>query len=324
MAHRSTLALVSAVVLLVGVCAPASSPAAGTAHLPPVEAVDDPAAGDVVAQRLAFSPERYRTPIFAGATSTTLTYATAADLTTGQPVALRLDLYRPSGDSSTARPLLIWVHGGAFAFGNRSSMASEAIAYARLGYVTASISYRLDPGSKCLQVQAGQFTGAQLVAEQARCERAIMAARADAAAAVAWLRTQAVTYGIDTTRVAIGGSSAGAITAVLVGQTLNTPGNAPPAASRVSAVLAMSGCNYIAGSIDAADAPVAMIASGGDPLVPYSCSVATVAATLAAGVPALGQWFELESSHAQGLYSAHQGEIDRSWRLFLIDHLHLT
>lgn len=324
MARRSTLALVSAAALLVGVCGPASPITAGAAPEPAIEAVDDPAAVVVAAQRLAFSRERYRTPVFAGATSTTLTYTTAPDLNTGQPVTLQLDLYRPIGDTSTSRPLLVWVHGGAFAVGNRGSMSSVAVAYARLGYVTASISYRIDPGSRCLQVQAGQFTGAQLVVEQARCERAIMAARADAAAAVAWLRTQASTYGIDTTRVAIGGSSAGAITAVLVGQTLNTPGSPPPAASRVSAVLAMSGCNYIAGSIDAADAPVAMIASGGDPQVPYSCSVATVTATQAAGVPALGQWFELESGHALGLYSAHQAEIDRSWRLFLIDQLDLA
>ncbi|MDP2290152.1 MAG: alpha/beta hydrolase [Actinomycetota bacterium] len=315
-------------VLLVGLCGPASGPTAGAAPepgMPPrTEAVDEPATVALVAQRLAFAAQRYRTPIFSGATTSTLTYATAPDLNTGQSVVLQLDLYRPIGDTSTSRPLLVWVHGGAFAAGNRSSMASVAVAYARLGYVTASISYRIDPGSRCLQVQAGQFTGAQLIAEQARCERAIMAARADAAAAVAWLRTQAGTYGIDTTRVAIGGSSAGAITAVLVGQTLNTPGSPPPAASRVSAVLAMSGCNYIEGSIDSADAPVAMIASGGDPMVPYSCSVATVAASVAAGVPALGQWFELESGHAQGLYAAHQGEIDRSWRLFLIDHLDLV
>lgn len=303
---------------------PSSSHFAGAAPEAAIGLVDEPAVVATVAERLAFSAERYRTAIFSGATSTTLTYATAPDLNSGQPVTLQLDLYRPTSDTSITRPLLVWVHGGAFAFGTRGSMASEAVAYARLGYVTASISYRLDPGNKCLQVQAGQLTGAQLVAERARCERAIMAARADAAAAVAWLRTQSAIYGIDSSRVAIGGSSAGAITAVLVGQTLNTPGNPPPAASRVSAVLAMSGCNYIEGSIDAADAPVAMIASGGDPLVPYSCSVATVNATLAVGVPALGQWFELESSHAQGLYSAHRGEIDRAWRLFLIDHLDLV
>jgi hypothetical protein len=203
-------------------------------------------------------------------------------------------------------------------------MAAEAIAYARLGYVTASISYRLDPGNHCLQVQAGLYSGDELIAERARCERAILGARDDAAMAIAWLRAHAATYGIDPTRVAVGGSSAGAITAIHVGETLNTPGSPPPPGSQVSAVLAMSGCNYVEGSIDAADAPIAIAASGGDPLVPFACSVATADAAAAVGTDVQRHFFVLESAHAQALYAAHRDEIDRSWRLFLIDHLHLV
>lgn len=301
--------------------------AAGAAPAPSVDTitvVTEPATVDTPADRLAFVNQRYRAPMFAGAGSTTLTYGTANDLITGLPLSLRLDLYRPIGDVETSRPLLVWVHGGGFAYGNRSDMSNEARAYARLGYVTASISYRLDVGNKCLQVQAGAFTGAALVAERARCERAILAARDDAAMAVAWLRAHAAQYGIDPTRVAIGGSSAGAITAIHVGQTLNTPGNAPPAASQVSAVLAMSGCNYIADSIDSFDAPIAVAASGGDPLVPFTCSQATVNTAAAAGTPVLRNFYELESSHAQTLYGAHQAELDRAWRAFLIEHLGLV
>ncbi|MEQ1703157.1 MAG: alpha/beta hydrolase fold domain-containing protein, partial [Ilumatobacteraceae bacterium] len=197
-------------------------------------------------------------------------------------------------------------------------------AYAQLGYVTATVSYRLDYGNKCLQVQAGAFTGDELVTERARCERAILAARDDVATAIAWLRAHAAQYGIDPTRVAVGGSSAGAITAIHVGQTLNTPGNPAPAASQVSAVLAMSGCNYIPDSIDALDAPIAVAASGGDPLVPYTCSQATVDAAASAGTPVLRNFYALENGHAQSLYYAHQAEIDRSWRAFLIEHLDLA
>jgi predicted esterase len=203
-------------------------------------------------------------------------------------------------------------------------MAGVAKAYAQLGYVTASISYRLDPGNHCLQVQAGQYTGNQLATERARCETAILGARDDAAMAITWLRAHAATYGIDTTRVAVGGSSAGAITAIHVGETLNTPGSPPPASSRVSAVLAMSGCNYVAESIDSFDAPLAVSASGGDPLVPFACSVATVNAAESVGTPVVRNFFEQESAHAQALYAQHQAEIDRSWRLFLIDHLDLS
>ncbi len=284
----------------------------------------EPAAASVTGQRLAFAALRYRTPVFSGATSTTATYGSAPDFITNTPVTLQLDLYRPTGDVATRRPLLVWIHGGAFLSGNRGQMAAESRAYAQLGYVTASISYRLDPGNHCLQVQAGHYTGDELIAERARCEKAILGARDDAAMAISWLRAHAATYGIDPTRVAVGGSSAGAITAIHVGETLNIPGSPPPAASQVSAVLAMSGCNYVDDSIDAFDAPIAVLASGGDQLVPFACSVATVNAAEAVGTPVMRNFYEQESAHAQVLYAQHQSEIDRSWRLFLIDHLHLA
>lgn len=326
MARRPVAAALCALTLLVAVTG-SNIDSVGALPAPTADTVVDataPATVDVPAARLAFANQRYRSQIFDEVTvDTGLVFRTAPHLVTGIAVTLRLDIYRPVGDTATSRPLLVWVHGGAFAFGNRTDMDAESRAYARLGYVTATISYRLDSKNKCLAVQAGEFTGDELIAAQARCERAISAARDDAAAAVVWLRDHAATYGIDPTRIAIGGTSAGAITAIHVGQTLNTPGNAPPAASQVSAVLAMSGCNYFAGTIDALDAPIAVLASGRDPLVPFSCSTATVDAAAAVGTPVLRSYFALEGLHAVGLYAAHQAEIDRAWRAFLIEHLDL-
>ena len=324
MVRRAFLAAAAIAALVVSLDSGAGTAAPGESRSPATAAVARAADASAPALRLAFAAQRYRTPIFPGAASTTVTYGSATDLVGGQPVDLRLDLYRPNGDSATNRPLLVWVHGGGFAGGNRGQMAELAIAYARLGYVTASISYRLDPGNHCLQVQAGQYTGDELTSERARCERAMLGARDDAAAAIAFLRAHAATYGIDPGRVAVGGSSAGAITALHVGQTLNTTGIPAPAAVRVSAVLAMSGCNYVQGSIDPFDAPVAIAASGSDPLVPFGCSIATADAAAAAGTPVLRNFYELESAHAQALYAAHRDEIDRGWRLFLIDHLELA
>lgn len=321
MARHTTIALLTLGLLGLNGCAPATP---RELLQPAVLDASEPAAATGSAQRLAFAAVRYRTQIFSGATSTTVTYGSAPDFISSAPVTLQLDLYRPTGDVATSRPLLVWIHGGSFLGGNRGQMAAESRAYARLGYVTASISYRLDAGNHCLQVQAGQYSGAELVAERARCEKAILGARDDAAMAISWLRANATTYGIDPTRVAVGGSSAGAITAIHVGQTLNTPGSPPPAASQVSAVLAMSGCNYVDNSIDALDTPIAVSASGGDPLVPFACSVTTVNATQAAGIPVVRNFYEQESAHAQALYAQHQAEIDRSWRLFLIDHLDLA
>jgi acetyl esterase/lipase len=276
--------------------------------------------------RLAMAPLRYRTQIFAQGFryANDPVFATVPDVVSGAPSDLKVSVYTAGGDNLAARPLIVWIHGGAFLTGNRFEMESTAVAYARLGYVTASIDYRIDPGNHCVQVQAGVYSGATLVAERARCEKVILAARDDAAAAVAFLRANAATYRIDTSKVVVGGASAGAITAVHVGQTLNVPGSPPPAESRVSAVLAMSGCNYIDGSIDAADAPIAMLASGFDALVPFTCASNTVAAAEALGTPVWRNFFPAENGHAQALYAAHQDEVDRGWRLFLIDQLGLA
>jgi dienelactone hydrolase len=277
--------------------------------------------------RLAMAPQRYRTEIFGPTVfryANDPVYTTVPDLVTGADEPLSLSVFTADRDTAPTRPLIVWIHGGAFLNGVRSEMNGIAQAWARLGYVTATIDYRLDTGNHCLEVQAGLYTGQQLVDERARCERAILAARDDAAAAIAFLRAHAASYRIDTTRVVVGGASAGAITAVHIGQTLNSPGNPPPAESQVSAVLAMSGCNYVAGSIDAADAPVAMLASGFDPLVPYACSVGVVDTAALGGTPVWRNLYPNESAHAQALYAAHRDEVDRGWRLFLIDVLHLS
>lgn len=327
MTRRTTIAAVVLGWLVVAGCgatAPRESLSPSTLTVPSSLTVNAPAAANVAGQRLAFAAQRYRTPIFAGATVVTATYGTAPDFITNAAVTLQLDVYRPTGDVATSRPLLVWIHGGAFTGGSRGELADVSRAYAQLGYVTASISYRVDAGSQCVAVQNGFYTGAELVTERARCEKAILGARDDAAMAIVWLRAHAATYGIDPSRVAVGGSSAGAITAIHVGQTLNTPGSPPPVASQVSAVLAMSGCNYVDNSIDAFDAPIASLASGNDPLVPFACSTATVSAAEAVGTPVVRNFFEEESGHALGLYLQHRAEVDRSWRLFLIDHLTLA
>ena len=63
-------------------------------------------------------------------------------------MTLQLDVYRPVGDAVAQRPLVVFVHGGGFSGGSRTSpeIVDEANTLARQGYVTASISYRLTPG----------------------------------------------------------------------------------------------------------------------------------------------------------------------------------
>lgn len=268
---------------------------------------------------------RYVDLVFASATKTTAVYKSTTDLTSGAPVDLVTDVYRPVGDTATKRPVIVWVHGGGFAAGSRANLAEVASAYARRGYVTLSIEYRLDPGNRCQELQDGKITDPdEAAAMKARCTRDIQAAQNDAAAAVGWIKRHAAEYRADPNRVAIGGGSAGAVTAINVAQRSNPGGGPIPSGPRVRAALAMSGCQYDATAIDANDAPISMLASGGDQAVPYTCSVATVTKAASFGTPVQRLYYPSESGHAQTLYKQHQAAVDKAWTAFLIEQLDLA
>src|SRR5262249_15670657 len=40
----------------------------------------------------------------------------------GKPIELHLDIYQPSGDTAARRPVIIWMHGGYFIFGDKRDM----------------------------------------------------------------------------------------------------------------------------------------------------------------------------------------------------------
>ena len=58
---------------------------------------------------------------------------------------LKLDLYEPTGDTAPLRPAVVWVHGGSFKSGSKTSaeLVDQATVLGRKGWVGASISYRL-------------------------------------------------------------------------------------------------------------------------------------------------------------------------------------
>jgi poly(3-hydroxybutyrate) depolymerase len=148
---------------------------------------------------------RYATDVFAN-------YTTTSDITYGQNTSwngsattLKLDVYQPTGDTELARPLLIWVHGGSFIGGSKTDGDVVAFSqkFAKKGYVCASIDYRL-----------GFFPF-----DSANAVKAVVRATQDLKAAIRYFykdRQTSNTYKIDTTKIFIGGSSAGAITALHV------------------------------------------------------------------------------------------------------------
>src|SRR5678815_3507375 len=54
-----------------------------------------------------------------------------------------LDIYMPKKGSNS--PVLIWIHGGAFAYGDKEYVQKKAEYFTNKGYVFISINYRLSP-----------------------------------------------------------------------------------------------------------------------------------------------------------------------------------
>ena len=240
---------------------------------------------------------RYRDQVFGAVTVTNnVTYGNAVNLS-GQTITLRFDMYQPTGDTVTSRPAIVWVHGGSFCCGSKTSpeLVDEATTFSKEGYLNVSIDYRLEsPGCQ---------------GSSSNCVPAIQEAATDAQTAVRFLRTNAATYGIDPNRIAIGGSSAGAITALNVGYSSSED---PPASVR--AAVSLSGAQLVVGTISPGDAPALDWHCTTDPLVQYQWAVNTINEAKAQGLDAfLESWNE--TCHVP--YTEHRQQILDQSRNFL-------
>ena len=95
--------------------------------------------------------QRYRDPIFTAAQiakTSDVTYGSATNLSS-QTVTLKLDVWTPpASDTVTERPAIVWIHGGSFSGGDKTSpeLLDEMTTFTEQGYVNLSINYRLEPG----------------------------------------------------------------------------------------------------------------------------------------------------------------------------------
>jgi acetyl esterase/lipase len=212
------------------------------------------------------APLRYRDDVFPNVTKTAdVTYGSAPN-SDGVVQTLKLDVYEPAGDTISARPAIVWIHGGAFTGGDKTSteIVAEANRFAREGYFNVSINYRLAPS----------LTG-----------QAIHDAQHDAQAAVRFLRANATQYRVDPNRIATAGTSAGAITALNVAYGSDDPGTSGNAGypSTVGAAVSLSGA-VLGPTIDPGEPPCLLFHGTDDPLVPYSLATRTINQANAAGV----------------------------------------
>lgn len=133
-------------------------------------------------------------------TDTQVVYASGINAL-GQVQLLHLDVYEPAGDTASLRPLIILAHGGGFIQGDKQDMAFTCQQFAKKGYVTATIQYRL---------------GLSGFSTQALVQMVIRASQ-DMKNAIRFFRksaSQANPYRIDPNFIFSGGFSAGAITAL--------------------------------------------------------------------------------------------------------------
>ena len=97
-----------------------------------------------------------------------------------------LDIYVPADTlPGSARPVVLYLHGGGFVLGSRKTHALPAYLHARSGAVVFNICYRTSPTHR------------------------YPAALEDCAAAYRWVREHAAEYGGDPDRIVIAGESAG-------------------------------------------------------------------------------------------------------------------
>ncbi|HRB29882.1 MAG TPA: alpha/beta hydrolase [Ferruginibacter sp.] len=108
----------------------------------------------------------------------------------------KMDIYLPPNASAIKKqPLLVMIHGGGYSSGDKNAWQNEAYTYSRAGYICASLNYRLT------QSGGNQDSLLRLYAVQCALE--------DIQNAIRFLKKNAGTYFIDTTRIVVFGGSAG-------------------------------------------------------------------------------------------------------------------
>lgn len=192
---------------------------------------------------------------------------------------LKMDIYQPQGDTFSKRPLIIMEFGGSFVAGTRQDLAQLCEVYSKMGYVAATIDYRV-----------GFF-----VPDEVTSTQAVVRAMHDMKAAIRFFYKDAQTantYKIDTNYIFVSGVSAGAIGAIhtaymneaseipayLYNDTAGMGGieglsGNPGYSSEVTAVVNYSGLIGDSLWITPSDLPIVSLHDVGDGVVPYNSAM---------------------------------------------------
>lgn len=282
--------------------APDAPPADSEDTTPPEDTAGPAETADTGEPEGPTGPTRYIDPVFAEVeVESAVQYGESVPFGAEDPAPLLLDRYTPAGDTATDRPAIVWIHGGGFVIGTRTEpgLVYWAEAFAQRGYVNVSISYRLRSSEDYNADPIGAITDAT----------------EDAGTAIAWLRNNADELGIDADRIAVGGTSAGAVTALFLAYVAPSDGVFQP-----SAVVDYWGSlpgTELDQTIQTGESPLFIVHGTEDQRVPYA-----EAEELAARADEVGLPYEFYPLQGAG-HSAYQPAraYDDELASFLFEHV---
>lgn len=187
-----------------------------------------------------------------------------------------MDIYMPGGDTAKNRPLIMWLHGGGFKFGNKTSRGTPlwCMDFAQKGYVCVAINYQKSKKNTLTNFK-------QLVLA---CTGAMNSLQH----AIHYCKEQYAGLGIDTNRIILAGNSAGAMAALHAVfaneydlKQMIEPGNTPPALQQyntqhIKAVVNFWGGIYNPQWLSHARAAIVSVHGINDKIVPYNTDKAPI------------------------------------------------
>lgn len=159
-------------------------------------------------------------------TQLNIPYGTAVDFA-GNSVELKLDIYKPVGDSNCRRPIVVLVHGGAWVGGSKEDVNIVALAreFSQRGWVAACINYRLGNHKAASYSMYALCNGNGLsqpcgyISDSAEVIRANFRGMQDAKGALRFMKMRYDKDSTDPYNAFIAGESAGAFIALSVAYT---------------------------------------------------------------------------------------------------------
>ncbi len=250
-------------------------------------------AGTTFAQENGCDNQRYINELFTDVTVTEAVKFGENYTYGGDFQELYMDIYEPTGDTRTDRPVVVFAFGGAYVQGDRQQVASFCEEFARKGFVAAAIDYRI------------YAVDIENIPDSLGMLDIITKSIGDMKASIRTLRKSVDAgnpYGIDPNFIFTGGLSAGAITAMHVaqlgeddtdilpqyvtdaidanggweGDTDDPDNSAIGYSSEVQGVVSYLGAMHRRAWLDSDDVPFISIHGTADDVVPYGHGIVTL------------------------------------------------